>query len=238
MTLSNITHHHTDSQIEGATRDELLTAIGAKFQSTNPRKLSKAELVTCAKAERDTLRATHQQAQADAEATRQATIATEKADGLVATILGHAVVGLDSVLKQPRATLAKFHAAMQKPLDEVNIGREICYYGRELMEAQHTVDALATHRNFLAKQAQEQTYTMAQVLEFLGDELKRCQRDLLRDGYRHNSTSAMDNLDNMAQFKGLQVETGVLQQLLRAINEDLADPANTGRPRCLSTLAW
>lgn len=236
--MLKLTHRTTDREIESATRDELYAVLNGKY--TNPRKLSKTELVNCAKLDRDAAKQEHATQQAEAEAARLATIAAEKAEGKVAKILDAVVRGLDAVLDSHRQTIAKFHAAMQQPVDKIHFGHAIVRYGQDLMDASQTMDALLPVRNCLAKQVVEPTFTMEQTLGYLRDDLKQAQRDLLRDGYRHSSTSALDNVNNMCQFRALQTKVVVLQQVVAAITDDMATPlgGDLGRGAFLTSFAY
>jgi hypothetical protein len=216
MKSSGLKH---DSQIDHLTKADLVGVLAGVeiaggrtgFTSTELGKWKKTELVDLAVQHIEWLKAEKARTKREAEEARLAKVEEEKADPVqqkAVEVVAHCL----------RKKLDESLEALGKIKDEI-ASKEVWNMSYVLEWNTENVffhDELARSLNGLVRafegQAVERTFTGDQIAGHLTDAVSDLRREVCyRDGYRHNSTSAVSNVQNMEKFKARQRAFAILE---------------------------
>ena len=220
-----ITHSTPDYDIERATKAELVEALlpETSLEPAKLRQLSKAELVDYAKGRRDGARQVKERADAEAEAARLAKLEAEKADPVVGAIIDAMTNGFGEHVKDAEDSLLKARTAIAAAIP-FNVAYQISLHCEDVLNADGILREVAGMHNYLRAQVEDRTHTLDEIAKSLEHERQRltdtCMND---DGYRHNSTCPVRNMENIARHKAKQYAARLFTDACRKLTEARED---------------
>lgn len=206
--------------LERCRKDELVAAILEARPNLVPadvRRLSKTDLVTCCMAAVNEIKTREAEEAEQAERLRQDVLAREREAGLKVRCLTALLQSVDHELATIAEAVTEFQTEIAK--GGWAIPSALTWKAENVLQMIARAGEFEPLKAHLTKQIEEQSETADEVeVEFQrrADELLRTCLD---NGYRHCSTNAMDNLNNMAGFAAKQYAARWFKNLLKTWND-------------------
>lgn len=215
-----ITHTTTDQAISKMTRNELMLDVlqGQFGDYSIPRSASKTDMVHYVCRHRDRLLKTHEDTKAAENAARLEQLNHEMADGIGQKAIVGLAKGLTSIVEEFQSRISAF----QERAAAGRISSAGDYLEGALMADEVIGRYIGPMKDWMVRQSKERTETIAELTE----QLQACEKEALAgcvnyDSYRHNSTSMVTNLENIAKHKALQYSCRLFTNVLKCWEKDL-----------------
>jgi hypothetical protein len=199
----NLTSKTTREQVADLLKAELAVSLATQFGDDHAdlMKFSKAELISMAMHRVLLIQGEEKEAADAAEAARQQVLAEE-------TACGRKIQSLMSLKESVDKRLAECYETVKTFRDEIckgSISSTLTWKAEGAMVAENLTSRYSELQQFLSDRIMGNDKTTAEIDEMLREHRDESCRRCLDDGYRHCSTNALDNVENMCEFKGQQV---------------------------------
>lgn len=219
-----LTRTTTRECLEKCTKAELAAALlpmSAAEAHRAATMLTKAVLVDNAVAAVTILARDHAEAEAKKKAEHDAALTAESADPKVAAIKNDLLAYFSGLADKREESILKFREKITKgPVCYV-----ISYYAEDAMKADCELAEFMPWANLMRREIEEPKFTLAEILEHTKGTVREKTRRALDDGYRHNSTGYIANLENMCKHGAVALAAKTLAAVAEELEKAVADTA-------------